>query len=449
MHLRSGSYPNQFLGAEHEFESYRHAPTASWRRGTSIEPRSAAVHFGDSDCARSSRACVRGGHGGAASNPGAKRCRVGVGPGPGCDGRPAGHLGADHGDRHTARGTNLRCAGVGGRDRCGRDSERSAAGEPFGVPGSRTWHIRREPPELLAGPADQLARLRCASRVRRARGASLPGWHPGHDARRTRPVGQFQPAIRTADRGPPRTVLRALRQCVRRGHLGVHRGPARDAAPDPERGRRQLRHVDLRHQDRGYRGWRGLCGRRERIPHRRLSRSFAGQARPDQCQARVRRRARHPRHADRQFAIPAGDAGSCRAHPGRMERKPARGRSLGDRLQHAQDDQPGSGWRRSGPHVQRRAATACRRLRWPAPDPPVPGFLRSGIDVVRGRSRCRPGFRRRRRAARLAYAGTRPAADPDPRWRYGPRARPAHGLRQQQRSDGRFAARRGRCRAEP
>ena len=81
-----------------------------------------------------------------------------------------------------------------------------------------------EPQQLRAGPADQLARLRRARDVRRARRAPVPGRHPGDDAGRAGPDRQLQPAVGAAHRGAARPVLHAVRQCLGRRDLRVHRG---------------------------------------------------------------------------------------------------------------------------------------------------------------------------------------------------------------------------------
>ncbi len=187
------------------------------------------------------------------------------------------------------------------------------------------------------------------------------------------------------------------------------------------------------------------CGRRgERIRHRRLSRALVGAARPDQREARVECHAGNAHHADRQHAVPAGNPGSARPHARAMGGESARRRSRCDPVRHAQDDQPGA--RRCGARssVQRRPAVARRCLRRSAADPAIPGILRRRADVVGRRDRPRSRFRRRRRADRLARRRNGPPDRRHVRRGCRPSARDAHGVRQQQRSARRPAARRGR-----
>ena len=148
--------------------------------------------------------------------------------------------------------------------------------------------VRGKSAELRAGPADQLARIRRARRVRRARRAAVPGRHPGHDARRAGADRQLQPVVRAAHRNAARALLRALRQRIGRRDFGVHRGSAECAAAVVHRRRRQLRNRDVRRRSSAdaQAAW-AACRRRERVRHRRLSRSLVGAARPDQREARA------------------------------------------------------------------------------------------------------------------------------------------------------------------
>jgi hypothetical protein len=97
-------------------------------------------------------------------------------------------------------------------------------------------------PELRAGPADQLARVRSEGDVRRAWSAAVSGRYSGDDARWARPDRQLQPLIGGPGGSAARPVLHALRQCFRRGDLGVHGERHAGAGAEPDRQRGQLRY---------------------------------------------------------------------------------------------------------------------------------------------------------------------------------------------------------------
>ena len=98
------------------------------------------------------------------------------------------------------RATSRSAASTSRRRSTRSSGARSAQGQPMinlsetlvRVPG----RVRAQPAELRAGPADQLARLRRARDVRRARRAALPGRHSGDDAGRPGPDRQLPAACR-------------------------------------------------------------------------------------------------------------------------------------------------------------------------------------------------------------------------------------------------------------
>ena len=355
----------------------------------------------------------------------------------------------DHRHRDASRRAHLRRSRVGRFDRCVGDSQRPAPGEPVGVAGAGSRHLRGQPAELRTGPADQLARLRRARGLRRAWRAALPGRHSGDDARRPGPDGKLQPAVRTAHRSAARAVLGAVRQRFRRRDLGIHRGSAGRAAGNDHRRRGQQWPVDAGCEARGNGARRGLCRCRQRVPHRWLPRALAGTPRSHERQARLRRRAVDTRHADRQLAVPARNPGSAGTHARAMERQPAWRRPFRPPVRHAQDDQPGPGRRRRRPQLQRRAAIARRCLRRQAADPPVPRLFGVAAGLRGRRTGRRSRLRRTGRTPRLARQRAFASADADAGRRRRPSARAAHGLRQCQRGDGRPAAQRGRHRHQP
>ena len=104
--------------------------------------------------------------------------------------------------------------------------------------------VRAEPLELRAGPADFVARLRRARELRRARHPPLPGRHSGDDAGRPGPDRKLQPRFRAAHRSAARAVLDAVRQCLGRRGLDLHRRRAADADGAGAGHRRQLRHLE-------------------------------------------------------------------------------------------------------------------------------------------------------------------------------------------------------------
>ena len=77
--------------------------------------------------------------------------------------------------------------------------------------------------QLCAGPADQLARLRRALDLRRARPAPVHRRHPRHHARRPGPGLALRPRRRGAHRGAARPVLGAVRQQLGRRDRAVQR----------------------------------------------------------------------------------------------------------------------------------------------------------------------------------------------------------------------------------
>ena len=230
--------------------------------------------------------------------------------------------------RDPRRGASVRRPGVDRRHRRRDDPRRTARDQPVRIAGARSRRVRGQPQQLRAGPADQLARLRRARDVRRARRAPVPGRHSGDDAGRAGADRQLQPAFREAHRSAARAVLHAVRQCVGRRDLGVHRGRHADA------GRRTSRRVSAATARRtsasrppgspaasGYvaafsnfdtDGYRDHSAALRQIANAKLT---FDATRSD------------ARHADRQLAIPAADAGSARPDATRNGR-PIRGRPI-------------------------------------------------------------------------------------------------------------------------
>ena len=305
-----------------------------------------------------------------------------------------------HGDAD--RGSRIRRAGLGRHDRRRDDPQRPAARQPVGDARSRAGHRRPQPAELRAGPADQLARLRRALDVRRARRAAVPGRHSGHDAGRPGPDRQLQPALRAAHRSAARTVLGALRQRVRRRHCRVHRGRRRSAASRSRRLGRQLRHVDRGPQVFGQRRRRPLRRRREPVRHRRLSRAFGSGSRSRERESEVRSRGRHADHADRLAADAARHAGSPRTDARPVASRSAPGRPGRAAVQYAQDDSSAAGRGDDRADRQQRDDAPRDALRRPSQRSPVPRAVGRRRDVVGWCHGPRSKLRRRRRARRMA-----------------------------------------------
>ena len=180
---------------------------------------------------------------------------------------------------------------------------------------ARAGHLRRQPQQLRAGPADQLARLRRA----RARSACAACGSTRTASRSPMPDGQgqtgsFSLLSARAHRGRARAVLDALRQRVGRRDRGVHRG----SAPDPpvgtvHRRRRQLRRMDAGVKLSGGRAERGRASPPPVISQTDGFREHSAARRElTNAEARFRAAQRHAHHAHRQHAVPARDAGPAR-----------------------------------------------------------------------------------------------------------------------------------------
>ena len=237
----------------------------------------------------------------------------------------------DRRDRDAQRGARVRRAGVGRHHR--RRDDPATASRWSTCP----RRCVRVPGMFAANRQNYAQDLQISSRgfgarahVRRARRAAVPGRHSGDDAGRAGADRQLQPVFGAAHRGAARAVLDAVRQCVGRRDLGVHRGRhARSRSSTFNGERRQLRHVQRRRRRR-----RGIDGGRRLRRRRQLSSTPT-------ATATTRRRARDlanakltfdagdatRRHADRQHAVPAARRrirSASRARSGR----PIRGRSI-------------------------------------------------------------------------------------------------------------------------
>ena len=292
------------------------------------------------------------------------------------------------------------------------DPRRPADGQPVRDAGARPGDLRRQPPELRAGPADQLARLRRARDVRRARRAALPGRHPA-----TMPDGQGQTgsfSLLSAARievlrGP---VLDALRQRVGRRDLACSPRTGR-AQPvlDGQRRRRQLRDDHVAAQ-----------GHRARRPASATSSAatrFATDGYREHSAA-----ARELANAKLTFAP---DGGTRVTLVGTSQYQPDTQDPLGlTRAQWEANPRRRIRWRCCSTRARR--STSCRagvriehafdpattlrrhRLRRQPRRAPVPRVLGRRTDLVGRRRRPRPRFRRRRRAAGARVRDRRPPA---------------------------------------
>ena len=103
------------------------------------------------------------------------------------------------------------------------DATDTLARQSFGIPRNRSGRARARSAELRAGRADLDPRLRRALDVRRARRAPVHRRHSGDDARRAGAGLAFQSRFGRSRRSAARTVLRAVRQFVRRRDPALHR----------------------------------------------------------------------------------------------------------------------------------------------------------------------------------------------------------------------------------
>ena len=330
---------------------------------------------------------------------------------------------------------------------------RPAADQPVRDAAARARRLRREPQELCAGPADQLARLRRARDLRRARRAALPGRHPG----RRCPTARARPAASACC--PPS----ASRCCAARSRRCTATRRAASSPCSPRRrairrsravtrGRRQLRRVERRRAAVGGRpGGVGYVVAGKPLRDRRLSRAFsARRAISATRSSSFDAGARHAHHDHRQLAVPAGDAGSARAHARAVGGESAPGRPGGDC----------SSTRARRSTRQQAGVAVEQRLRRPTLtlDGGAYGGRRLvrqylalsgvGADVVGRRHRPRPRLRRRGRCASRGAARRRRAADGRRAASTRSPARAATRLRQRQRRPRRPAARRGRRRPQ-
>ena len=229
-----------------------------------------------------------------------------------------------------------------------------ADGQPVGVAEPRARHRRQPAQQLCAGPAAQLARLRCARHLRHPRPAPVHRRHPGHHARRPGPGVALRHRRRAAHRGAARPVLGAVRRQLRR----------RDLAGQRRAHRQQLRHRRRRRQQRpvaGAAGRRSAAVRRlehpragQPVQHRRRApaqrrRAHAGQPAPG-----LGRRAGHGDAAAEQRR-PAG-AGPAGPDARAVRRRPVPDHAAGHPVQHAQDQRPDAGRRQLAPPLHRQPA---------------------------------------------------------------------------------------------
>ncbi len=257
------------------------------------------------------------------------------------------------GDGDAQQRTQLRRCRLRGPDRPVHAPDRPADGEPVRNAGARSRSRRAQSPELRAGPADLVARVRGALHVRRARHPALSGRHPGDDAGRAGADGEHEPLLGAAHRGAARAVFDALRQRRRRRDRRLHRRWHAASRGVGQRGWWQLLELDGGDQGDGQRRQRDLADRLCRcgdaLRHRGLSRALLGAARPRQCQGDARSRTVDAHHADRLVAIPARNAGSARPHPRPVGGRSAQRRSVGADVRHAQDHSPAAGRRGARP----------------------------------------------------------------------------------------------------
>ena len=110
-----------------------------------------------------------------------------------------------------------------------RIQQGSTADQLVGVPLARAGLVGSESLELRTGPADLIARIRRASKLRRARHTSLPGQYSSDDARRPGTDGKLQPCLGAAHRSAARAVFDVVRKRLRRRGLDIHGGRDADA----------------------------------------------------------------------------------------------------------------------------------------------------------------------------------------------------------------------------
>ena len=158
---------------------------------------------------------------------------------------------ADRGYRHSVRRVELRRARLHRRREPGRDPGGAASGEHFRVLDDRPRRLGGEPPELCARPAALGARLRRAIELRCARRAAVLRRHPGHHAGRAGGILAIRFGLRRPHGGVAGSVLRAVRQFLRRGDLAVHRGGARRLLHRRHRAIWHVRYAALRAEEHG------------------------------------------------------------------------------------------------------------------------------------------------------------------------------------------------------
>ena len=152
-------------------------------------------------------------------------------------------------------------------------------GQPVGIAEPRARHRRQPAQQLCAGPAAQLARLRCALHLRHPRPAAVHRRHSRHHARRPGPGVALRHRRREAHRGAARPVLGAVRRQLRR----------RDLAGQRRAHRQYLRHRRRRRQQRPVAGAAGRRG----AAVRRLEHPRAGQPVQHRRRAPAQRRRAH------------------------------------------------------------------------------------------------------------------------------------------------------------
>ncbi len=295
-------------------------------------------------------------------------------------GDDATRSGCRHRDAH--RGARLRLAACDRHGQCrpafSAVSRRSTCRNRC----ARARNLDPEPLELCAGSADSVARLRRARHFRRPRRAPVPGRHSGDDAGRPGPDRQLQPGLGAAHRGPARSVLDALRQCVGRRHLRVHRGRTGDAARSTDRSSAAATAPGTR--------WRR--GRRGRS--RSTMSSRATTSRPTATAITAKRRGSSPtpssssprapdtRHAGRQYARTSPRRrirSASRVRSGRRIRaRPIPWRSQFDTRKTVNQQQGGATLEQ---RVQRRHGPSRHGLRRHTHGPPVSSRL-SGIGAT-------------------------------------------------------------------
>ena len=310
-------------------------------------------------------------------------------------------------DGDAAQRAQPRRAGVGRRDRPARDPAGPADGQPVRDAGARPRHRREQPAELRAGHPDQLARLRRARDLRRARPAPVPGRHPADDAGRPGPDRQLRAPRRPS---ASRCCAGRSRRCTATRRAASSRCSRRSGRRAPERRR-------CRGGGGSYGSWTlgakatgtargvGYVIAAKPFRDRRLSRPQRGAARARRREVAIPLGAAHAHHVDRHARSTSRTRrirSASRARSGRPIRaRPIPRRSTFDTRKSIDQMQGGVALDH---RFDADTSLKRRRLRRAAPHRAVPRASPARCRASAGRRR-RPRPRLRRRVARSSSGG--------------------------------------------